>query len=165
MLTPKQAQDIVEKWNGMHPDDQKPISFPRRTKDELKLGWFKKRSSKSCCVRSIISRLLQRSWPNLQVRLDIWHFMRRVASCVTTDSHPLYGTFMRQLSSAIFVWDATDMKRLEEAKGPLSSLKIRLIARHCKRTTRGEDETTRLLHKYVAYKYMTFFFGNSHLMK
>ncbi|KAL2087162.1 hypothetical protein ACEWY4_018221 [Coilia grayii] len=38
-------------------------------------------------------------WDGLQVRLDIWHFMRRIAAGVTTEAHPLYGTFLARLST------------------------------------------------------------------
>lgn len=42
--------------------------------------------------------------------------MRRFASGVTSESHQLYGPFMRQLSACIFEWDAGDVCRLLEAK-------------------------------------------------
>ncbi|GFO40157.1 hypothetical protein PoB_006666200 [Plakobranchus ocellatus] len=38
----------------------------------------------------------------LVVRLDIEHFMRRLASCVSSEYHPLYATIMSKLSSCIF---------------------------------------------------------------
>ncbi|GFO46977.1 chemosensory receptor c [Plakobranchus ocellatus] len=41
----------------------------------------------------------------LVVRLDIWHFMRRLAAWVSSESHPLYATFMLKLSVCIFRWD------------------------------------------------------------
>ncbi len=34
----------------------------------------------------------------------------------TSESHPLYGTFITKLSTAIFEWDDTDNQRLVEAK-------------------------------------------------
>ena len=52
----------------------------------------------------------------MQVRLDIWHFMRRLARGCSTESHPLYGVFMAKLSSCIFEWDSEDYERLLEAK-------------------------------------------------
>ena len=45
------------------------------------------------CCSSATKRLFQ-SWCNLQIRLDVWHFMRRLGSCCTTESHPLYVVFM-----------------------------------------------------------------------
>ncbi|XP_076869509.1 uncharacterized protein LOC143519694 isoform X3 [Brachyhypopomus gauderio] len=37
-------------------------------------------------------------WPDVIVRLDIWHFMRRLATGCTTDAHQLYPTFMSRLA-------------------------------------------------------------------
>ena len=88
----------------------------------------------------------------LYVRLDIWHFMRRLAGGVTSESHPLYGTFMSQLSTAIFEWDMGDITHLTEAKkGELVSLGVSRptnaaarkattkeeLLKHCRRRTRG----------------------------
>ena len=40
----------------------------------------------------------------------------------TTEAHPLYATFMANLSNAIFVWDEADYERLLLAKkGELQS--------------------------------------------
>jgi hypothetical protein len=50
------------------------------------------------------------SWPDTTIRLDIWHFMRRIATGVNTDSHQLYGVFMSRLSGCIFMWSDEDMK-------------------------------------------------------
>ena len=55
-------------------------------------------------------------WINIQVRLDIWHFMRRLARGCSSESHPLYGTLMAKLSSCIFEWDSQDYERLLTAK-------------------------------------------------
>ena len=90
------------------------------------------------------------------VRLYIWHFMRRLAGGVTSESHPLYGTFMSQLSTAIFEWDMGDITHLTEAKkGELVSLGVSRptdaaarkattkeeLLKHCRRRTRGVEET------------------------
>ena len=53
------------------------------------------------------------------MRLDIFHFMLRFRYCCTTESHPLYAEFMRQLSSAILEWDSDDMTNLILAKKSL----------------------------------------------
>ena len=50
------------------------------------------------------------------VRLDVWHFMRRLAVGCTSESHPLYGMFMAKLSTAIFEWDPSDYGTLVRAK-------------------------------------------------
>ena len=55
-------------------------------------------------------------WDQLVVRLDVWHFMRRFAVGVTTESHQLYGLFMGRLSHCIFCWDAGDVALLRQAK-------------------------------------------------
>ncbi|MCI4379004.1 hypothetical protein PGIGA_G00222790 [Pangasianodon gigas] len=64
-----------------------------------------------CCVDKGQSKLQTRfgGWPNLNIRLDIWHFMRRLATGCTTDAHPLYPTFMARLSACIFEWDPHDI--------------------------------------------------------
>ena len=41
------------------------------------------------------------AWPDLVIRLDIWHFMRSFASCVT-EAHPLYGVFMSRMARCLF---------------------------------------------------------------
>ncbi|XP_041830746.1 uncharacterized protein LOC121643496 [Melanotaenia boesemani] len=71
-----------------------------------------------CCVEEGASKLQVRfgEWPDLHIRLDIWHFMRRLAVGCTTDAHPLYPTFMGCLSACIFEWDAGDLALLRQAK-------------------------------------------------
>ena len=53
---------------------------------------------------------------DVQIRLDIWHFMRRLAKGCTSESHPLYGIFMSKLSQCIFEWDSDDYNLLMSAK-------------------------------------------------
>ncbi|XP_078789376.1 uncharacterized protein LOC144984517 [Oryzias latipes] len=71
-----------------------------------------------CCSRDGVCRTsaLFSEWGNLVVRLDIWHLMRCFESGVTTESHQLYPTFMRQLSHCIFKVDSGDAHRLTQAK-------------------------------------------------
>jgi len=69
-----------------------------------------------CCGASRLMDIFRDAWPELDVRLDVWHFMRRLAVGVTTDTHRLYPTFMGQLSMAIFQWDKEDLARLKLAK-------------------------------------------------
>ncbi len=89
-------------------------------------------------------------WDQLAVRLDVWHFMRRFAVGVTTDSHPLYSTFMRNLSACIFEWDASDVERLKEAKHSTGCQPTaKELARHCRRRTRGAQETKQLIGKLL----------------
>ncbi|XP_029545709.1 uncharacterized protein LOC115147586 [Salmo trutta] len=99
-------------------------------------------------------------WDELIVRLDVWHFIRRFARGVTTESHPLYALFMQRLSSCMLVWCADDVERLREAKrGELKEshitglsdtqlmkrISLKEMARHCRRRTRGAEETERLI--------------------
>lgn len=115
-----------------------------------------------CCAEAGETKLQARfsGWPNMTIRLDIWHFMRRLAVGCTTDAHQLYPVFMSHLSSCIFEWDAADVALLVQAKRQqlqadgLSSLtdgdirkhlKREELALHCRRRTRGEDVTIQLL--------------------
>lgn len=86
-------------------------------------------------------------WDQLVVRLDLWHFMRRIAVGVTTDCHPLYGPFMGRLSACIFEWDAGDVERLKEACDGKPTAKE--LARHCRRRTRGAQETKELIERLL----------------
>ena len=93
---------------------------------------------------------------SLQVRLDIWHFMRRFSRGMTSEAHPLHGEFMGRLSNSIFEWDMDDVSRLIDAKrGEMiqegvenpndlavrKAIKREELAKHCKRRTRGTDAT------------------------
>ena len=114
-----------------------------------------------CCAEAETTKLQARfsGWPDLVVRLDIWHFMRRIALACTTNAHQLYPAFMAQLSACIFEWDAGDLALLRQAKA--QQLQIQGIfsvdvdrhltreerALHCRRRTRGEDTTIRLLEE------------------
>jgi len=66
----------------------------------------------SDCSGAATKRLFQR-WCDLHIRLDIWHFMRRLVSCCTTESHQLYRLFMSKLSACIFQWDSDDITALK----------------------------------------------------
>lgn len=94
-------------------------------------------------------------WDELVVRLDVWHLMRRFARGVTTESHSLYGQFMARLSYAIFEWDKDDFARLEKAKqseegrDDYIKLSAKEMARHCRRRTRGVDETETLIQELL----------------
>ncbi|XP_053730492.1 uncharacterized protein LOC128764612 [Synchiropus splendidus] len=106
---------------------------------------------RDCCAsgEQLHVRQLFQEWPELIVRLDVWHLMRRFARGVTTDAHQLYGLFMARLSYAIFVWDDEDVARLERAKRSQEgashvTLTAKEMARHCRRRTRGAEETRRL---------------------
>ncbi len=115
---------------------------------------------------SICIRLAQQftGWPNLLTKLDIWHFMRRFAMACCSEAHALYGSFMGQLSGCIFEWDPVDLQRLLHAKQ--EELKAtgmyraaqddiamhvtkKELATHCKRRTRGPDESAELIQQLL----------------
>ena len=119
-----------------------------------------------CCVSEGTSKLQCRfgEWPDLHVRLDIWHFMRRLASGCTTDAHPLYPTFMGCLSACIFEWDASDLALLRQAKREQllqegvptitdklvdSRITKKDLAQFCRRRTRGEEATIQLIERLL----------------
>ncbi|CAM4568858.1 unnamed protein product [Leuciscus chuanchicus] len=121
---------------------------------------------RDCCSQHGQSQVkaMFSEWDELEVRLDIWHFMRRFAAGVTTEAHPLYGIFMARLSMSIFEWDPEDVAALRRAKeGELAAKKTgyisekavrarinrRELALHCRRRTRGEEETTILIGKLI----------------
>ena len=122
-------------------------------------------TDRDCCSQgqSKLQQLFGR-WSDLQVRLDIWHFMRRLAVGCSSESHPLYGTFMAHLSSSIFEWDAGDFDLLMVAKRgemvragipnpPESAIKKAIskeeLARHCRRRTRGVGKTVELIESLL----------------
>ena len=99
-------------------------------------------------------------WETL-IRLDIWHFMRRFSSGMTTDNHPLYGIFLSRLSSCIFEWSSDDLLSvdwlnllsfqlhsgllLKQKWTKPSQRKRWLFSLHCRRKTRGVDKTRQLI--------------------
>ena len=119
---------------------------------------------RDCCSMSGVPPVLTLFHPwRCHVRLDIWHWMQRF-NCALTTEHPLYGTWCTRLSSCIFMWDPTDLAAYTMAKkneyrdkhGCLSSenqvrstFTIQEMARHCKRTTRGVEETHRLVEQLL----------------
>ncbi|KAL3065077.1 hypothetical protein OYC64_015289 [Pagothenia borchgrevinki] len=110
---------------------------------------------RDCCRRdggTCAAAALFPAWPRLAVRLDIWHFIRRLAVGVTSESQPLYPEFMRRLSSCIFEWDPEDLSLLEtalQAGGSRRTPSSKELGRHCRRRTRVAQETERLLGEAV----------------
>ncbi|XP_067281054.1 uncharacterized protein [Pseudorasbora parva] len=119
-----------------------------------------------CCIEKGQSKLQVRfgGWPDLNIRLDIWHFMRRLAVGCTTDAHPLYPVFMSRLSACIFEWDPDDVALLRRAKREqlqgegvpvitdnLVDRRItkKELALYCRRRTRGVESTTRHLDRLL----------------
>lgn len=105
-----------------------------------------------------------RPWKT-KVRLDISHYMRRFTTGLTTEHHPLYGTFCSKLSCCIFEWDQDDVSCLEEAKRSelkkkyaghpptdtqvLANINLSELAKHCRRRTRGVEETRNLIQELL----------------
>ena len=96
-----------------------------------------------CCSSQKLSKyqVLFHKW-DLCIRLDIWHYMRRITVGCMTESHPLYGTLMSQLSSAIFEWDREDFEHLMSPSAIQKAISKDEMARHCKWRTRGVKQTT-----------------------
>ena len=116
-------------------------------------------TDRDCCgARGVKSMFPQ--WSDMCLRLDIWHFMRRIASACTTESHPLYATFMARLSQCIFEWSSEDLENLRiatsidlgvEKDHPLvfQTISKKSLARHCCRRTRGVEKTGTMLAELI----------------
>ncbi|XP_063063642.1 uncharacterized protein LOC134456175 [Engraulis encrasicolus] len=103
-------------------------------------------------------------WPELQVRLDAWHFMKWLARSCLRD-HALYPAFMSRLAACIFEWDAGDLTLLRQAKKHElmldgwtqhvpdhvvdSSISRKELSQFCRRRTRGVEVTTRLIDQLL----------------
>ena len=116
-------------------------------------------TDRDCCGERLLSSLFE-AWPQLHIRLDTWHFMRRIALVCTTDSHPLYGVFMARLSQCIFEWSEEDLQQLKRAKSAeliaagisnpsddvvFNHISKKELALHVRRRTRGLEATTTLI--------------------
>ncbi|XP_053406185.1 uncharacterized protein LOC123525390 [Mercenaria mercenaria] len=120
---------------------------------------------RDCCSDSGVAPVLRLFQPwESEVRLDTYHFMRRFTRGLTTEHHPLYGTFCSKLSSCIFEWDKGDISMLRRAKkGELKDKFGRVpseeqisahittaeLARHCRRKTRGVQKTRTLIDQLL----------------
>ena len=116
---------------------------------------------RDCCSRKLETMFSE--WTVL-VQLDIWHLMRRFAIGCASESHALYPVFISQLSACMFEWNAADLQRLRDAKkAELQSRGIwrldeetvnrhiikKELQMHCKRQTRGLEQTTRLISELL----------------
>ena len=116
-------------------------------------------TDRDCCGEKKVSSLLT-TWQELNVRLDLWHFMRRFAAGCTTDLHQLYGTFMDRLSQCIFEWSGEDLNLLKRAKAAqlakssvqnpsdediMQHITKKELSLHVRRKTRGIQVTTILI--------------------
>lgn len=124
-------------------------------------------TDRDCCSYQGPSKyqVLFSAWPDLEVKLDIWHYMRRIAFGCTSEQHPLYSVFMSNLSGCIFEWDADDYSLLTRAKKSEMQLKLKIkkptdeavekainkkeLAKHCRRRTRGAVVCSDLIEKLI----------------
>ena len=123
-------------------------------------------TDRDCCCTNGPSKyqILFQKWDGIRVRLDIWHYIRRLAGGCSTESHPLYGTFMAGLSACIFEWDSGDYQLLMQAKraeliaagipnpsgdAVKKAIKKEELARHCRRKTRGVEQTMELIEELL----------------
>ena len=121
-----------------------------------------------CCGIRLAQQLF--GWPDLVIKLDIWHYMWRFATACCSESHALYGTFMAQLSGCIFEWDPGDVEQLVEAKKQqlaegvvflpefnniAKHITKRELATHCKRQTQGSEATAELIKQLPQTLVMT----------
>lgn len=123
-------------------------------------------TDRDCCNSKGASKYerLFHKWTNIQIRIDSWHYMRRLAKACNNESHPLYGTLMAKVSAAVFEWDKSDVSLLYRAKreelelaGVMNptddavrkAITKKELARHCRRQTRGEETTIKLLDDLI----------------
>jgi hypothetical protein len=116
---------------------------------------------RDCCSGK--TKHLFPGWGDLLVRLDIYHFIRRIATGCSTESHQLHKVFMARLSQCIFHWDSQDVEHLKvtkkneleklgmqpDEKDILRNITSSELALHCRRTTRDPDEITTLIHTLI----------------
>lgn len=102
-------------------------------------------SSDVCCDMKHLIKQLFNKWYQLEVRFDLWNFMKKFANGLTSVSHTFYISFMMNLSFAILKWDSEDLYRLKRAKqsefGEDVTLSIKELTRHCRWRTKGVRET------------------------
>ncbi|KAK5934712.1 hypothetical protein CgunFtcFv8_015082 [Champsocephalus gunnari] len=115
-----------------------------------------------CCGNTPFRRMFE-EWNHMTVLLDIWHFMRRFAAGCSTHSHQLFATFMTRLRGCILMCHPEDLKALCDAKraeleaggrNPSEADVLRSVSRselalHCRRITRGIEETEARIHSLV----------------
>ena len=75
-------------------------------------------------------------WPQMSVGLDIWPFMWRIVTGVTSESHYLYTEFLLRRA-----------KQSERSRG--NTVPIKGMTLPCQRLTRGAQETERLIDELL----------------
>lgn len=121
-------------------------------------------TDRDCCSgtegRPSKYQILFSEWNGMLVRLDIFHFLRRFAVDVTSESHHLYATFMSRLSNCIFEWDSAAVELLHRAKcaemvaagiprpseaAVRKAVSKQEMSRHCRRCTRDSQQISQLI--------------------
>lgn len=69
---------------------------------------------RDCCSLRMKAKFHQ--WNEMEMRLDVWHFLRRFAAGCSSESHALYSTFMSRLSACVFEWDPEDLQRFHNSQ-------------------------------------------------
>ncbi|OWF46926.1 hypothetical protein KP79_PYT14938 [Mizuhopecten yessoensis] len=153
VLTANEGQGLANMITGLCQRYQEAKVSPPRLKNV----------DRDCCDSRCVLKYFK-NWSFLLVRLDIWHFMRRLSVGCTTDAHPLYGTFMGRLSQCIFEWEEKDVSLLKRAKRAemiqhhipdpsdadvVRHIKSQELASRCRRRTRGTKETTTLISELI----------------
>jgi hypothetical protein len=99
---------------------------------------------RSCCDQKNGSNVYKRlfaGWDGLEVRMDIWHLLKRFEKACVSSKHLLYARFMPLLSEAFFQWDAEDYQRvLSTLPQGTTSVPRKLLLKHCKRNVRSPEE-------------------------
>ena len=118
---------------------------------------------RDCCGKTHFWTILK-DWPDIVIRLDVWHFMRRFSAGCTTDAHQLYSIFMACLSKSIFEWSSEDLEALKQAKRTEMMLELipdhseedvvkrltkKELSLHCRRATRIPEEITRYIQELL----------------
>ena len=79
---------------------------------------------KDCC--GAWASVLKTAWPNIHIRLDSMHAIKRLTQTTTSTQHPLHGSFCAELSKSIFSADATILQRLRKAWSQQHGVKKKL---------------------------------------
>ena len=61
------------------------------------------------------SQMLQTFWPDVVVKLDPMHAMKRLTETTSSTQHPDHGSFCSKLTSCVFKYDGKVMERISQA--------------------------------------------------
>jgi hypothetical protein len=92
-----------------HDDVKKPLEDLKKRFDNLSIV-VKHWTTDLCCTDA--PHLKDIFGQQLQVRLDIFHFMKRIGDSTFGVRHPAYNEFMQKLRECIFVCHDDDKKQV-----------------------------------------------------